>query len=146
MKSIAHYISTNPWTKVGTDLFELKGKCCLVVVDYTANFFYISLLPNKRSATKRIFSKFGIPEKVVSHNESEYIRKDYKLFSKQWDFKHNSSSPHYPKSNGQIERTIQTIKKTLKKAFKSNDDTYLALSALRTSPGPNNNTPPATLL
>ena len=135
MKSIAHYISTTPWTKVGTDLFELKGKCYLVVVDYTANFFYISLHPNKRSATvvthtKRIFSKFGIPEKVVSDIESEYIRKDYKLFSKRWDFKHNSSSPHYPKSNGQIKRTIQTIKKILKKAFKSNDGPSLALSAL----------------
>ena len=92
MKSIAHYISTTPWTKVGTDLFELKGKCYLVVVDYTANFFYVSLLPNKRSATvvthtKRVFSKLGIHEKVVSDNESEYIRKDYKLLSKQWDFK-----------------------------------------------------------
>ena len=75
-------------------------------------------------STKRIFSKFGIPKKVVSDNGPEYIGKDYKLFAKQWDFKHDSPSPHYPKSNGQIERTIQTIKKTLKKekAFKSNDD------------------------
>ena len=56
-----------------------------------------------------------------------------------------TSSPHYPKSNGQVERTIQTIKKTLKKAFRTNEDPYLALLAIRTSSGPENNTPPSTL-
>ena len=148
---IAHDIPTAPWTKVGTDLFELKGKAYLVVVDCTTNFFDISLLQNKRSATvvihtKIIFSKFGIPKKVGSDNEPEYIGKDYKLFAKQWDFRHDSPSPHYPKSNGQVKRTIKTIKKTLKKAFKSKEEPYLAPLALRTSPGPDNNTPPATFL
>ena len=64
----------------------------------------------------------------MSDNGPEYIGRDYKLFVKQWDFNCDSSIPHYPKSNGQIEQTIQTIKKTLKKAFKSNEDPYLALS------------------
>ena len=82
----------------------------------------------------------------MSDNGPEYIGNDYKLFAKQCDFKHDSYSSNYPKSNGQIEQTIQTIKKTLKKAFKSNNHLYLALLALQTSPGPNNNTPPATLL
>ena len=62
-----------------TDLSELKGKSYLVVVDYAINFFDITLLPNKESPTavthtKRIFSKPGIPEKVVSDNGSEYIK------------------------------------------------------------------------
>ena len=78
-------------------------------------------------------------------NGPEYTGKDYKLFAKQWDFKHYSSSPHYPKSNGQIKRMIQKMKKTLKKAFKFNDDPYLALLALQTSPGPNKNTHPSNI-
>ena len=91
----AHDIPTTPWTKVGNNLFELKVKSYLVV-DYTTNFFYINLLPNKRSATvvthlKRI-SKFGILKKAVSDNGPEYIGKDFKLFAKQWDFKQDSSS------------------------------------------------------
>ena len=40
---------------------------------------------------------------------------------------------------------MQTIKKNIKKALKGNDDPYLALLAIRTSPGPKNNTPPATI-
>ena len=86
--TLAHDIPTTPWSKVGTDLFELKSKSYLVVVDYTTNFFDISLLPNKQSATivthvKRIFSKFGIPKKVVSDNGPKYTGKDCKLFAKQ---------------------------------------------------------------
>ena len=78
----------------------------------------------------------------MSDDRLEYIEKDYSLFLKQCDFKHDSSSPHFPKSNGQIERTTQTITKTVKKAFKSNNDPFLAPLALQTSPGPNNNKPP----
>ena len=74
----------------------MKGKSYLVAVDYATNFFDISLLPNKRSATivtdtKRIFFKFGITMKVVSDNGPEYIGKDYRLFGRQQDFKHDSS-------------------------------------------------------
>ena len=60
--------------------------------------------------------------------------------------KHTISNLDYPKSNRQIERTIQTIKKSIKKALKGNNDPYLALLALCTSTGPENNTPPGTLL
>ena len=60
-------------------------------------------------------------------------------------FHHDTSSPHIPESNGQVERTIQMVKKTLKRAFKYNDVPYLALLATRVSPGPYSNTPSAVL-
>ena len=98
-------------------------------------------MPDKLSSTviihaKHLFSKYGIPKVVISDNATEFTADTFKTFSKQWDFKHKTSSPQYPKSNEQIERTIQTIKKSIKKALKGNDDRYLALSAVRTSPGP----------
>ena len=36
-------------------------------------------------------------------------------FSKRWDFVHDTSSLKFPQSNGQVERTIQTVKRTPKK-------------------------------
>ena len=33
---IPHDFPSNPWEKVGTDLFQLKGKDYLIVVDYTS--------------------------------------------------------------------------------------------------------------
>ena len=63
-RAIPHEIPLVPWTKMGTDLFCLKSKSHLIVVDYTSNFFDISQLPDKLSSTvvthtKRIFSKFA---------------------------------------------------------------------------------------
>ena len=146
-----HKIPKTPWTKIGTDLFELDAKDYLIVVDYTSNYFDISQLPNKKSSTvavhtKRIFSKFGIPKTVMCDNGPEFIGKAYKNFSKNWDFEHDTSSPTYPESNGLVERTIQTVKKTLKKAFQDDQDPYLALLSIKVSPGPYNNSTPATIM
>ena len=69
----------------------------------------------------------------------------YQKLGKTWDFQHLTSSPTYPESNGQVERTIQLVKKTLTKAFCNNEDPYLALLSIRVNPGPYNNTAPATL-
>ena len=122
----------------------------LIIVDYTTNFYDISQIPDKTFRTvithsKRIFSKFSIPKIVFSDNGPEFTGSDYVRFSKEWDFHHDTSSSHFPESNGQVEHTIQVVKQTLKKAFKYNDDPYLALLATRVSPGPYNNIPPAVL-
>eukprot|EP00112_Aurelia_sp_Birch-Aquarium-sp1_P023106 Seg6752.2 transcript_id=Seg6752.2/GoldUCD/mRNA.D3Y31 product="hypothetical protein" protein_id=Seg6752.2/GoldUCD/D3Y31 len=53
---------------------------------------------------------------------------------------------HARKSNGQVERTIQTVKRTLKKAMHSNEDLNLALLALRTTPVKNSAVSPVFLL
>ena len=45
------------------------------------------------------------------------------------------SSPHFSQSNGFVERAIQTVKKSLKKAHDGNEDLYLTLLILNTTPG-----------
>ena len=70
---------------------------------------------------------------MISDNGPKYKLIKFKQFTKEWDFKHISSLK-YPQSNGQAERNIQTIKRTLKKAFKSHQDPNLAILALRTTP------------
>ena len=61
------------------------------------------------------FSNLDIPTKAISDNGPKFIDKACKRFSEQCDLKHISSSPHYPKGNGQTEHTIQTSKRNLKK-------------------------------
>ena len=146
--ALNHEIPETPWTKVGTDLFHLFNKTYLLVVDYTTNFFEISQLPDAESQTvvshtKAIFARYGIPKEIVSDNGPEYSAKAYHNFCKDWDIHHNPSSPEYPKSNGLAERTVQTVKRTLKKAKKAGDDIHLTLLALRTTPCTNNRHSPA---
>ena len=59
---------------------------------------------------KIFFSRLGIPETLRSDNGPQYTGLVFKEFSKEWNFKHVTSSPEYPKSNGFIERHIQIVK------------------------------------
>ena len=130
-KLIPHDIPSEVWSKVGTDLFYLRNKDYLIIADYNTKFFEISELPNTLattvvSHTKNVFARFGIPKSVISDNGPQLTSQKYKLFSQQWDFIHNTSSPEYPQSNGLIERTIQTVKHSLKKAMVNNEDPAVA--------------------
>ena len=116
-----------------------------------SKYFDISLMNDCQSSTviahtKKMFSKYGIPKIVFSDNGPEFSSAEYKLFSKQWDFQHDTSSPEYPQSNGCVERMIQTVKKCLKKNIRDGDDPYLALLSLRTTPINENFSSPSTIM
>ena len=69
-----HEVPREPWIKVGADLFTLKRKNYLLVVDYFSKFCEISLLADTSSPTiithmKSIFALHGIPKLVVSDNQ-----------------------------------------------------------------------------
>ena len=60
---------------------------------------------------KKIFARFGIPETVMCDNGPQYISQEFEQFAKSYGFTHVTSSPLFPQSNGQAERTVQTVKK-----------------------------------
>ena len=111
----------------------------MVVVDYTSKFVIVAQLERIDSACvirklKDIFSVHGIPKEVFSDGGPQFTSSQFNQFRKTWDFKHTRSSPHYPQSNGQVERTIQTVKRALRKALESGEDPYLALLTINTTP------------
>ena len=126
-----------PWQKIGTDLFQFKGATYLVVVDYFSRFPEVQKLRITTSegiigALKSIFTCHGIPETVISDNGPQYASKEFADFAERYDFVHMTSSPHYAQSNGQAERTVQTVKGLLKVA----KDPSMALLAYRSTPFP----------
>ena len=62
------------------------------------------------------------------------------------DIKHTTSSPAYAQSNGQIERTVQTVKNLFKKCRQAGDDPMLALLCYRNTPLEGIGQSPAQLL
>ncbi|XP_039890321.1 uncharacterized protein K02A2.6-like [Simochromis diagramma] len=130
---------TAPWYKVGMDLFHVKGKDYLVVIDYHSNFPEMALLSNLSSAcvithVKSIFARYGIPYIVMSDNGPCFSSKEWQKFAEQYDFKHVTSSPLYPQSNGKAEKGVHILKQLLKKAADIDSDPYLALLSYRASP------------
>ncbi|UYV74578.1 K02A2.6-like [Cordylochernes scorpioides] len=98
----------------------------------------ISLLQNLTaqdviSHLKSIFARHGTPETVRSDNGPQFqkvLGSEFSKFSKEWSFKHITSSPKFPQSNGFIEAIIKNIKQS----FKKEEDCYLTLQAYRTMP------------
>jgi len=67
-------------------------------------------------------------------------------FAETWSFQVITSSPRYPKSNGQVERFVQTIKQLVRKAVESKQDIALALLQCRNVPVTGCEYSPAQLL
>ena len=104
-----------PWQKIGTDLFILNGATYLVASDYFSWYLEVTKLTNTTtsgivSALKPLFAKYGLPEEVVSDNGPQYASQEFGDFAKEYNFKHTTSSPHFPQSNGHAERAVQTAR------------------------------------
>ena len=117
----SHEIPPSPWAKVGTDILHKNGQNYLKTVDYYSKWPEMTLLLSMTStrvitALKSQFARYGVPSAVVSDNGPCYNSAEFRKFSEDCGFEYITSSPGYPQSNGQSERTVQTVKAKLEKA------------------------------
>ncbi|XP_049276043.1 uncharacterized protein K02A2.6-like [Rhipicephalus sanguineus] len=129
---------SRPWEEVGIDLFHLNGQDFVLLVDYRSRFPEVISLRSTTAlavinAVKSVFARHGIPRLVRSDNGPQFAAKEFSAFAKSYGFCHVTSSPHFPQSNGEVERMVRTVKDLLRKA----DDPYLALLVYRDTPGVN---------
>ena len=59
---------------------------------------------------------------------------EFKQLAEDWGFRHSTSSPEYPQSNGAAERAVQTAKRILKKAAADHKDLCEGLLKYRNTP------------
>ena len=79
---------------------------------------------------KKIFSRHGIPGKIVTNNGLKFDSNVFYRFSKEYHFFHHlTSSPYYLRTNGGAEQGVKTVKALLKKV----DELYLVLLAYRSN-------------
>ncbi|UYV85035.1 K02A2.6-like [Cordylochernes scorpioides] len=127
-----------PWQKVGMDLFHYEGSEYLVVVDYFSRFIEVVRLTKLSSEAvvdhcKAIFARHGIPDIVISDNGPQFRPSTTSAFTKfasEVGFRHITSSPKHPQSNGQAEAAVKIVKNLMKK----NKDPVLALMECRATP------------
>ncbi|UYV69528.1 K02A2.6-like [Cordylochernes scorpioides] len=89
----------------------------------------------EKCRTCQEYSRKNPEESRIAHEIPEFPWEKIAVdFMEKYEFKHQTSSPKYPRSNGQVERTIQTIKGLIIKAVKSGRDPNLALMEFNNTP------------
>ena len=146
-----HNVPRFPWQKLGCDLFDYQGAQYLLVTDYNSKYPILRKLNSTTSSAiinhlQSILAEHGMLESLVTDNGLQYSSREFAAFCNHWGINHITSSALYPKSNGFIERMIQTVKNLLNKSDAAGHDPYLALLSYRTTPIDSNLPSPGKVL
>ena len=123
------------------NVLGFDNKEWIIIVDHWSDYLELNQLSciNSSSVIKSLknqFASHGIPDTLYSDNGPLFASRRLKEFESTWHFDHQTSSPHYPQSNGRIENAVKTAKKFLIKAKASRQDLYLAILDRRNTPTP----------
>ena len=88
---ISTEIPSRPWSIVAQDLFTFDHKSYLITVDFYSDFWELDPLTETSSetivaCTKAHFSRYGIPDKVITDNGPQFRSQFYENFAKKWEF------------------------------------------------------------
>ena len=90
----------------------------------------------------QLFSQYGSPKSLTTDNGPPFSSEAFAQFMSTQRVEHITSSPHYLKSNGFIERQVKTMKMALATATTSGKTLDDVLLSLRSCPiGPNLQSP-----
>lgn len=114
-------IPEKPWQRVHVDFAgPINGTYYLLLVDSLSK--WPEVVPTKRITTsatiailRQIFSRFGMPEVLVSDNGTQLTSDAFERFCDSNGIMHLKTAPFHPQSNGQVERFVDTFKRTIKK-------------------------------
>ena len=121
------------------DYFYMNGRLYILICDYFSKFSFLFQVKtmsfaNLKDHLEELFSVEGIPDEIMSDNGPPFNGKEFSSYLTGLGIRHTTSSPNYPRSNGCIERQIQTVKRLIEKANSSGRSHQEALTGLRAQP------------
>ena len=135
----AHEVPQEPWERIVMDYFYMNGRLYILICDYFSKFPFLfqvktTSFANLKDHLEELFSVEGIPDEIMSDNGPPFNGKEFSSYLTGLGIRHTTSSPNYPRSNGFIERQIQTVKRLIEKANSSERSHQEALTSLRAQP------------
>lgn len=112
-----------PWSRIHVDFTgPLEGFYYLIVVDSYSKWSEVLRCKNPTteatiSYLHELFAHFEVVDCLISDNGTQFTSTDFKEFCKIFQIKHITTPPYHPRSNGQAERFVDTLKRALKKAY-----------------------------
>ena len=114
-----HDIPAGPWLKLGMDYFNFNGTSYVLISDYFLKFPYMFKAKTNfwclRDHLINLFAIEGYPDEIVTDNGPPFSSQEFNRFLSKLGITHTTSSPLYPRSNGSVERMVQTVKTLLSK-------------------------------
>ena len=130
------------------------GKYLLVLIDDYSRFPFVEILNSLSSKTvipslDKLFSIFGIPQTLKTDNGPPMNGNEFKLFMESMGIKHRKVTPLWPIANGECERFMRTLGKTIRASHTYNtswkQDMYSFLRNYRATPHATTKHTPAEL-
>lgn len=81
---------------------------------FTLALFEVDTLDTRSGDEDGIFSRQGIPDVLKSDNGPPFNGYEFKNFSEYLGFKHRRITPYWPRANGEAERLVQTLQKSIR--------------------------------
>ena len=145
-----------PWQQISADFKELSdGGYLLVLYDDYSRYPIVEFIPSVSEPVviprlHKIFAEFGVPAQVRTDNGPPFNGKEFKSFAKSSGFEHRKITPKWPQANGEVERFMRTIKKTIEAAIVEHrpweHELHDMLRNYRATPHSSTGKPPATAL
>lgn len=108
-----------PWSRIHIDFAgPFLNFYFLVVVDAYSKWIEVIKLSSTTARVtecklRELFSRFGIPDMLVSDNGSQLVSKDIEDFLDRNGIKHKLTAPGHPATNGAAENLVKTVKNSL---------------------------------
>nr|CAI5860697.1 unnamed protein product [Callosobruchus analis] len=123
--------STQPFQRVHCDFAgPFQGYYFFILVDsYTKwpEIFTLRNITTKSTidACLSVFSRFGIPDCFVTDCGTQFQSQEFQSFLQSYGIHYKFTAPYHPATNGQAERYVQTLKKSLKAMLYDNNNTNM---------------------
>ncbi|XP_055903103.1 uncharacterized protein K02A2.6-like [Eupeodes corollae] len=114
-------LATEPWQRIHIDYAgPIQNVYYLVVIDAHSKWPEIIETSSSTSTAtinilREIFSRHGYPKTLVSDNGTQFCSHQFKNFCESAGILHMKTAPFHPQSNGQAERFVDTLKRSLQK-------------------------------
>ena len=115
-----------PWSRLHVDFAgPMRGKYYLVVVDAFSKWIEVEEMTSitAQATVSRltvIFSRFGLPDILVSDNGPTFTSEEFQAFLTRNGIVHRTTAPYMPSSNGLAERAVRELKIRLEKMTTGN--------------------------
>ena len=114
-------IPTKPWSRIHMDIGgPVNNQFLLIIVDAHSKYLEVAILKTITtskvvSVLEEIFGCLGVCDTIVTDNGTQFTSNQFDELCKLNNIKHLRTATFHPQSNGQAERFVDTVQRTLRK-------------------------------